>query len=96
MGFWARGLDSRVIEFYFLLSVRVMAEAGVMGPRLCRNMQRRGVPLMNSPLVDGFILLFFLHVFSCNVLLISDVSPVFLKHRKLVNSFHNCETCLII
>lgn len=45
--------------------------------------------------VYTFILLFVLYMF-CNIILISGLSPVFLKYRKLVNWFHICETCLII
>jgi len=89
MGLWAIGLGSGVTEFHFQLSVRIMAEADVMCVRLCRNMWwlRATVHGATVPLLDAFILLFVLCVFSCNILLISDLSPVFLKYRKLVNSF---------
>lgn len=66
--------------------------------RPCGNVwwSRAAVHGATVPLLDAFLLLFVLYLFSCNILLISDLSAVFLKYRKLVNSFHICETCFII
>lgn len=98
MGLWARRLDSGVTELCFQLSAGIMAEADVTCVRPCRNMWGLGAVVHGAAalLLDAFILLFVLYVFSCNILLISNLSPVFLKYRKLANAFHICETCLII
>lgn len=98
MGLWARGLGSGVSGLHFQLSVRIMAEIDGMCARLCGNMWwlRAAIHGATVPLLDAFILLFVLYEFSCNILLTSDLSPVFLKYRTLVNSFPICETCFII
>lgn len=98
MGLWARGLGSGVTELHFQLSVRIMAGVDVMYVRPCGNVwwSRAAVHGATVPLLDAFLLLFVLYLFSCDILLISDLSAVFLKYRKLVNSFQICETCFII